>query len=129
MLVISSAPGANGYAMYISFNSDTTNANYSSILMTGNGSSTSSGTQTSQPRAIAGEGYVYPYQKIIHLMDYSATDKHKTFLARTDGANDSTQAIVTRWANTAAITSIAFALYGGNNMAAGTSMALYGVSA
>ena len=63
------------------------------------------------------------------IMDYSTTDKHKTLLSRQNGTQTgvgiSMQA--QRWANTAAITSLAFST--SNNFATGTTFSLYGVIA
>ena len=67
---------------------------------------------------------------ILQIFDYSATDKHKTFLAREAEAAESTDAVAGRWSNTAAITSLTI-LWSQNadNMSAGTTISLYGVAA
>jgi hypothetical protein len=63
-----------------------------------------------------------------HLMDYSATDKHKTLLVRSnEPTTDGLSAQAQRWANTSAITSMTFST--SNNYAAGTTFSLYGVIA
>jgi hypothetical protein len=63
------------------------------------------------------------------IMDYSATDKHKTFLIRTNHAGE-WNAIAARWANTAAITSVTvnasfdpLVLF-----TAGSTLSLYGIA-
>jgi hypothetical protein len=45
---------------------------------------------------------------IIQIMDYSATDKHKTIISRSNNPSDYVFTYANRWANTAAITSITF---------------------
>jgi hypothetical protein len=66
---------------------------------------------------------------IANIMDYSATDKHKTCLSRRDSASfSSTQMNAHRWANTAAITSVKIFSTTGS-FATGTTFSLYGVSA
>jgi hypothetical protein len=71
-----------------------------------------------------------PIQTILNIMDYSATDKHKTILVRSDQADNGygPDAIANRWANTAAVTSISFAP-NGQSWAAGATFSLYGVIA
>jgi hypothetical protein len=64
---------------------------------------------------------------VSQIMDYSATDKHKTVLIRTSAPNF-TYASANRWANTAAITSINLFMENGN-IAAGSTFSLYGVIA
>lgn len=69
----------------------------------------------------------------INIMDYSATDKHKTTLIRNGkqgGSNDGVEAIAGRWANTAAITSLEiFSITGGGiTFSAGSTFALYGIA-
>jgi hypothetical protein len=65
---------------------------------------------------------------ITNFMDYSVTDKHKTFLSRTNNPSRSVRAMAHRWANTSAITSIRIAA-SSSTFVSGTTMALYGVSA
>jgi hypothetical protein len=65
---------------------------------------------------------------ILNVMDYSATDKHKTNLLRNNGQNgDVVWAYTFRWANTAAITTMALTLTSGN-YSAGSTFALYGIA-
>jgi hypothetical protein len=66
---------------------------------------------------------------ILSVMDYSATDKHKTNLLRNSGQNgDVVWAYAVRWANTAAISTMALTLTTGN-YSAGSTFSLYGVIA
>lgn len=66
---------------------------------------------------------------IFQLMDYSATDKHKTILNRDNINTDGVVAQATRWANTAAITTIAITSFTGSSFVAGSTFALYGIEA
>jgi hypothetical protein len=69
-------------------------------------------------------------QTTIHFFDYARTDKHKTILARADVSSLATEATASRWAQTAAITSIAMTLNPGtSSFATGSTFALYGVIA
>jgi hypothetical protein len=106
------------------FNGDS-GSNYSNVLM-----------RPGVPPATASEaftdnlGYVGQLgtsrgNTIIQIMDYSATDKHKTALGRGNVASTSLGAFVTRWANTSAITSV---LVQGSTFQTGTTVNLYGIA-
>ncbi len=114
------------------FNGDS-GSNYPGVLMFGSGSTAFSfaGTRTGInldiiPAASTASG-TYGSTKS-QIMDYSATDKHKTALTRYDTSVDGTGADANRWANTAAITSLT--LYCANaSFASGSTFSLYGISA
>jgi hypothetical protein len=65
------------------------------------------------------------------IMDYSATDKHKSTLIRSRSSRDNgdtdTTAGAGRWANTAAVNSLRFYLTGGS-FAAGSNFQIYGIA-
>ncbi len=114
--------------MFATVNGDS-GANYSYVNMEGNGSTASSGS---------GSGWTSLYFEIwgnttranwvINLVDYSATDKHKTILGRNDSASNKTIANAQRWASTSAITSITLPA-GGSGWIAGSTFSLYGIEA
>jgi hypothetical protein len=60
-------------------------------------------------------------------MDYSATDKHKTILARSGSSSTAIAAAAVRYATTSAISSIQFFTGGGSTLAIGTSIYIYGI--
>lgn len=64
---------------------------------------------------------------VVQVMDYSATDKHKTSLIRIDSTN-TTSAIAQRWASTTAVNSLTFSI-GSGVFAIGSTFSLYGVIA
>lgn len=105
-----------------------TGANYSVVWMGSYVSSTYSGANTytylrpDYTGASSGERYMVNLQ----LMDYSATDKHKTTLSRSNINAAITAAGAHRWANTAAITSIV-CFTGSGTFNAGSSFTLYGI--
>lgn len=107
-------------------------SNYSYVYMEGNGSSatTAAATISYMPELGVTVGTTTnPIQATIHLLDYSATDKHKPLLQRTDASAAGTNAAAGRWANTAAITSVEVLTTGASSWAAGSSFALYGIGA
>ena len=102
--------------------------NYSQVKMAGNGSSTSSSSVSGVNGARIGYGPNSSTRSnaIAQIMDYSATDKHKTILARTNEP-DEVWATASRWANTAAVTSVSFR-YESTSLASGTTVSLYGIA-
>jgi hypothetical protein len=100
--------------------------NYSSVLMYGSGSAAS--FADTRAYALSGRLSTGRSNTIIQFLDYSATDKHKTALNR---GNTTTfvQAGVSRWANTAAVNTIALKLLSSNTYSSGTTFSLYGISA
>lgn len=134
VLVINAAPTAQTQ-FRLQFNEDT-NSNYFSVNMMGSGTSASTGSGQSN-------AFTMPYAQslvannffmsVINIMDYSATDKHKTALVRNtkiDTVNGfgTTDATAYRWSNTSAINSLLIKTDSGS-IAAGSTLALYGVLA
>jgi len=129
-LVVTATNGLTTNGFRLTLNSDT-GANYSQVVMYGNGSSATSATD--------GPNYIYLNDFVaasttevtlstVDIMDYSATDKHKTVLERGNRAGASVAASASRWASTAAVTTVQINT-GGGTIAAGSTFALYGVSA
>lgn len=133
MLVISNfSTTSDGMDIIMRFNSDTGN-NYSQSHIRGNGS-------TPGASAVANITAAYPnfysilttsnVTNIIHILDYSATDKHKSMLVRAHDMDSSKYVIAGtwRWASTSAINTISLA-FSGINATSGSTLTLYGVSA
>jgi hypothetical protein len=111
--------GANYSAQAMSFSVSTGNA---AAGTNPNGTSSINSNYNTQPHS------TNRIQTTLNIMDYSATDKHKTILVRSGQAAAGTDAFANRWANTAAVTSISFAP-NGQSWAAGATFALYGIVA
>ena len=115
----------------VRFNGDG-GSNYPWVYMGGNGTSAISGTNTSTSllvEALAAGSTTERLLTIVNIMDYSATDKHKTALTRNGRASQGTDAIACRWANTAAITSISIELNNSASFPSASTFSLYGVFA
>jgi hypothetical protein len=114
----------------IRLNGDT-GSNYNYVRMYGTGTTASdaaSNTANSLDALLGGTGN--PGTMIVQVMDYSATNKHKTFLTRIadkSGFGDYVFAIASRWANTAAVTSLTAT--SSANFQSGNTFSLYGVIA
>jgi hypothetical protein len=111
--------GSGAQNLIMQFNSDAGNA--SRVYMAGYSSTTESGTLSNLIAQFNDQNN--NEVGISHIMDYSATDKHKTVLTRT---NDSifVEAMAQRWASTAAINSIRLAYT--STFAIGSTFSLYG---
>jgi len=134
ILVINAAKNdGGGDAIKMRFNGDT-GSNYSTVLMEANGSSTFSDSLTGQNSTR--DGYQVPVWAgstkalgTYQLLDYSATDKHKSLLTRSGRADRANIATASRWTNTSSITS--WLIYYGNPAAEfniGSTFNLYGVA-
>jgi hypothetical protein len=115
----------------VRFNSDS-GSNYSFVAMYGTGSAATSNAFSGENKGtiVLGSygGVTSLTQSILQIMDYSATDKHKTFLARTDSSTAATEALANRWANTAAITTVNV-FPESTTWTVGSTFSLYGVIA
>jgi hypothetical protein len=120
---------AAGENVILRFNGDA-GANYSRVVMFGNsggGGTTGSFSQANQMfAAIYGTKVSFG---IANIMDYSTTDKHKSTLARTNSPEHSELgAQFSRWASTAAITSLSIIPVSGT-FSAGLTLTMYGIEA
>jgi hypothetical protein len=129
-LILVSKPIATSGAIEsaLRFNSDS-GTNYSVAVMFGTGSTTGSfggagSTYVSLVDAITSGNNI----SIAQVMDYSATNKHKTILLRRDFPGEATAASAGRWANTVAITTVSITALS-STYAAGSTFNLYGVIA
>ena len=132
VLVVDGAMASAG-AFSLRINSDS-GTNYPQMMMRAEASSTSSSDPSSGQLFYGSWSTVETsqrYQGVWNIMDYSATDKHKTVLLRCfyrTASTTSSEAHAGRWANTAAITSLQV-LSGTGSFAATTAISLYGISA
>ena len=126
---LSAASASNAFKMQV--NGDTGN-NYSNTYLTGDGSSSSSGRNSSADtlRFFDNPNIIGPAVVTAHFMNYANTTTYKTVLSRSSAAGYSANAEVNLWRNTAAINSITiFFATSGNNIQAGSTFTLYGIKA
>jgi hypothetical protein len=127
LVINGKAVSGSGLGIFITLNGDF-GSNYNEIYMSGNGSATNSLAVSNAGAATLAPADTNDGIYIINFMDYSATDKHKTFLSRNNVAATETRAMAHRWANTAAISSIRVAI-SSSTFVSGTTMSLYGIGA
>ena len=126
VLILDAKNTVDAQGVRVQFNDDTGN-NYSYVVMYGTGSSAASGAVASQGYADFGINRTTTTITKAQILDYAASDKHKTILVRSDNASELTLAYANRWASTSAITKIrVFA--SANSFTTGSTLNLYGVA-
>ena len=124
VLVYGGAASAVGN-LSIRLNGDT-GSNYFHVRMYavsgGYGSDSYTGARAENGGTTTGQGVT-----TINIMDYSATDKHKTILSRLSWAGTGLFAHANRWADTSAVTSIE--VYNGDTGTLTGTISLYGIEA
>ena len=137
VLVLSARSSQTGATdgLAVRVNSDT-GSNYSSTYLRGDGTSATSGRNSSDTYyrfafdAVVASGAASGTfsATIIHFMNYSNTTTNKTIIGRANVAGSGTDAVVGLWRNTNAITSVSCIGYGGN-LETGSTFTLYGIKA
>jgi hypothetical protein len=106
-------------------------ANYSFIYVGGSGSGSGSTSSASGQTAIVLDAYFWRSTEIstciAHIMDYSATDKHKTIISRNNVVGGGTDAFINRYASTSAISSLEVR-NPAQSFASGTTITLFGIA-
>jgi hypothetical protein len=103
-------------------------ANYSNVWMFGSSTTNGSSRNTGVNQGVthyADSGSRFTSTFVI--MDYSATDKHKTAISRGNSTTGLSISYASRWANTAAVTSLICGALG-TNLSSGTTISLYGIA-
>lgn len=134
IVVASGRSSAAGAADNLGCYFNGTASNCSTVRMYGTGSTTGSNVSPNNTRisqiTIPAASAAYFGVVTIQIMDYSATDKHKSVLVRSNTAGDQVHAAAGRWASNDAITSVTLDLYATSaNFAIGSTFSLYGISA
>jgi hypothetical protein len=123
---------STAYWFALTFNGDTTAANYRSHRLTGNGSNVQSGTSTGETDgmtvfALSGSSTI-PGSGVIDILDPFETTKNKTLRAFS-GFSNNVALTSGLWMSTSSATSIEFRTQGGYNMQNGSRISLYGLKA
>jgi FAD/FMN-containing dehydrogenase len=99
--------------------------------MSANTSAAVSGSGSGTEGVISSWAFATTTQEVlitVQVMDYTATDKHKTALVRSNNAAFGVEAHAVRYASTSAVTSL-LVFPSSGNWAAGGTFSLYGVVA
>lgn len=119
--------------MYMRFNSDSTNANYRSHRLGGNGSGLIADSYQLPISSTAngnGNAATYYTGGVVDILDYANTNKNTTVrsLSGWDGNGSGNVYLLSElWMNTAAITRIDITLFSGGTYRQYTHIALYGI--
>ena len=128
LVVASSIIGDANSAVRIRLNGDTTDSNYSYILLYGNGSVAGSTNNTATQIYLGHANTSAPNASIVSLNNYSNTTTFKTVLSRGNQINQFVSAVVGLWRNTAAVTSLTIVMDSGN-FTTGSTFTIYGIKA
>lgn len=126
VLVVSGAITGSQGNNFLYFNNDTTQANYHYVRILGDGSSPSAANDAN---ATVSDMVSSQNNVIVHIFDYSASDKQKSRLSRSNQPSSTVIAYASRWNNSSPVTTVTFAGGNGGNLAAGTTVTLYGIEA
>jgi hypothetical protein len=128
-LIVVMTPIGSGTAndsLYLKLNTSTADFSYVQMYGDGSGKGSNSGSGGRFTNYYNSTGRVY--NSVLQVMDYSATDKHKTYLSRFNADNSGVGAFAGRWAQTTAVNSLS--IYpGAGSFAIGSTFSLYGVIA
>ena len=130
LVVVVAGTTSNVTNIIIRLNNDS-GSNYSFVDAYGNGSTASSASSSSTSEPEVGRFGTSQSITIAQIMDYSATDKHKTILGRGD-ANGivRTKMSATRWASTAAVNRVdVISRPTGRPFSVGSTFSLFGIEA
>jgi hypothetical protein len=128
ILVVEGTTSNSDVDIAVLYNGDA-GSNYNRVIMYGTGSSAVSTALLNLTNLPIGYNTTTSRFNIVNtVMDYSATDKHKTNLSRSNQADGLVMAWAGRWANTSAITSMSVSTMVGTFNSA-TTINLYGVIA
>lgn len=130
LVIVANAAGTGSQAVKLTMNG--ASSGYSFVTMWGTGSgSGSSAAYATEAAANAGFGASIGtslnWNLIAQIMDYSATDKHKTMLMRANRADGATEASASRYASNTAVSSISLYVVS-NSFAIGSTFSLYGIA-
>lgn len=124
-IVISAKNTASAQGLRAQFNDDT-GSNYTHVVMYGTGASAISAASGALTYADLGVNRTTDTAAGVDIMDYNATNKHKTVLVRSSNASELVLAYANRWASTNAITKIMISA-SADSLTAGSTFNLYGV--
>lgn len=122
LILIFDGTGSVALDTSIYFNGDTTSGNYSAVSMGASAGGTFSNTFLSS--GVVSGSTISDF--VVQVMDYSASDKHKTSIIR-NGSTSQLRATTYRWANTSVVNSLSFRTQTGNFLA-NTTISLYGIA-
>lgn len=131
LIVVCNNTNTSAANMYMTFNGDS-GAHYSETYLNGNGTTASSGRDTTPYLNRSTTISTTPVQTVIHIMNYANTTTYKTALARYANGSGETNTVVILWrgssgSSTDAITSVQ--IVGTTAFTTNSTFTLYGIAA
>ena len=120
LILVANCVGAADENMTPKFNNSS--SDFSWVQMT-SAPGSSSAANNSIGRISTSRNYV-----MLQIFDYAQTDKHKTFLVRTEVSGSEVRQLAARWAQTTAINEVSLGIRLGANFAIGSTFSLYGIA-
>lgn len=128
LILVIAGTFATAESVCLRFNSDS-GTNYSETFLRGNGTSATSGRDSSRSEMIIAYLGTGQSNSIIQINNYSNTTTYKTAIGRGNDAAAWVYANVGLWRSTAAISSISCLSVSGYQFTTGTTFTLYGIQA
>lgn len=126
LVLISTFTNSTNADVLIRLNADATSSNYPFLFMRG---PSTGGPDSGNGESAIGYSFSGPIIQIhTQIMDYSATDKHKTILSRDGNPANQTVARAMRWINTSSINNLQVNVNAGS-FNSGATFTLYGIEA
>jgi hypothetical protein len=133
LVLVSNLQASAANTLYLRFNASTTTYSWVGAIASSGGAT--SITNASANGALVGASTIglptsaIQATSVAQIMDYTATDKHKTVLARYGNSSSEVDMFASRWGNTAAITSVQVIVLPSGNLSTGSTFSLYGIVA
>ena len=127
IVVASNLNLASSQQLYLQFNLDAS-AIYNRVFMVGTTITASAADSNTTQIVLTNGAFTTNGQLLINILDYSATDKHKSVLSRYNNAGLEVVAVAGRYATNTAINRVEVGVFG-VNFAIGSTFTLYGIAA
>jgi len=131
LVLVINAFASTGADIWIRCNGDS-GSNYSYTALWGDGTSAASGRGSTLSEGLLTDYYgtpssAQPNISIVQFNNYSNSTTFKTAISRANRANSGTDAVVSMWRNTSAITSLTLRFGGSQTFSSGSTFSLYGI--
>jgi len=133
LVLVFNATSSAGADVWIRLNSDS-GSNYSYSALYGNGTSAGSSRGSNLSEGMLTDYYGTPSSSeanvcIFQLLNYANTTTYKTAISRANRSNSGTDAVVSLWRSTSAVTSLLIRFNGAQTFSSGSTFTLYGILA
>jgi hypothetical protein len=133
LVLVINATASAGADIWIRCNGDS-GSNYGFTALYGNGTAASADKNSNLSQGLLTDYYgtpgsTEPNTCIVQFNNYSNSTTYKTCLSRANRANSGTDAVVSMWRSTSAITSLTLRFNGAQTFSTGSTFTIYGIKA